>query len=403
VGFWQGRRRGIALLASAGLVGAVWAFPFQPLEIAKPWSRVLQDVLWCREYPNGQFAVYGAGETDFMGRLDQRALTPPPESERLDQRMLIHSVQLLEPTRRLGSKVLLAGLLTPQRWQTLYAQGVRRVDRIGLVGGPGREAEAALFGGRMPDSVVGSWLAWEQAIEALEAGSYDLVIVPPGGPNLAANGQNGLLVAWQLVDEGLGERPDDGDDWLLCADGLQRFAAARVHGIAGDWLAPPGALRVNLGAPISLAPRRVWSSRREWERIDLARIGFWERMTRACTDPAQRTLFASLRDLQADQRHSSPFENEAQQLELTPERAEEWTQALLALPPSPFLDELAGGLARTLVGKREIEGIFRWIGQLSPALGHPYELERSLARAELESLDPNAAADRLEALDARFP
>ncbi len=60
-------------------------------------------------------------------------------------------------------------------------------------------------------------------------------------------------------------------------------------------------------------------------------------------------------------------------------------------------------MARTLVGKRDVGAILEFLPALSDAMGKPYELERSLARAELESLDPQAAATRLQRLRQAWP
>jgi hypothetical protein len=114
-------------------------------------------------------------------------------------------------------------------------------------------------------------------------------------------------------------------------------------------------------------------------------------------------LFSALARIAAQQVHSSPFETEFERYELTRESTATLTELLTLGPKDAFHVEIAGGLARTLVGKRDVAAIMEFLPGLSNAMGEPYELERSIARAELESLEPAAAARRLLRLRKAWP
>ena len=404
-------------------VAACSMYPFGMLVQGKPWSRAVKEVLWAYDAPKGQLAIVSEGIEGFSVRFDQRQITPTMEWLRLDQRMLQASLATYRGRHGASPKVLFSGLLTPERAAILKGYGVERVDRVGPYWRFGMLTERRLFGGghghgsdhpaggqadsghddsSHPNLPRGEWLAPNQAWQRVQDGRYDLIMVPPESFAFGDTPPGVWQVRWTRVDDGAAQQPGPEDDWLLVADGLQRFALGWVDG-ATEWEAPPGLWSLPPGEPRALASRLGWMGLREWERPERARQAFFARSAASATDAGRRTLWETLADLQAMQRHSSPWESEAERLEWDATIIERIASSLLALPADNFTVEMAGGLARILVGKREIAPLLEWLPQLSQHMGEPYELERSIARGELESLEPKAAAQRLSRLRSRFP
>jgi tetratricopeptide (TPR) repeat protein len=109
----------------------------------------------------------------------------------------------------------------------------------------------------------------------------------------------------------------------------------------------------------------------------------------------------------AVQQRSSPWENLARATETDPEALARLARALVsAQPDSPqelFLRRLWSGLAATLVEKRELVSIEAHLAPLAERFAPWIELERALAHADLELLEPEAAAGHLRVVVEEAP
>ncbi|MCA9001070.1 MAG: hypothetical protein KDB61_04040, partial [Planctomycetes bacterium] len=400
---WQQKRH---VLAVSSLISSVFlaAFlPRTPLLPPIPWQRTPVDPIWQLETPEGQWAVTSDGRGAFQVLRDQVSTTGDRETVLLSQRCADVSMGWLDPETRQRARVLFVGMLTPEIAFVLQSRGAQRIDRVTpLAPGFARQCETALRGGVALPKEMGDVLRAKEAEARVAQGEYDLILALPvrGAdaiePELPEV-QGTLCVIWNSLDGLAGTRAIDREGWL-CSDGLARFAMAWISGDGP----PPGETGVRLGPVDGGIPRLRWGFMRPWERVPVAQSHALARLANG-SDGNDAELFHVLSELQASQVHSSPFESEFQAFELPRPLVERLTRVLALGPATPWRLELAGGLARTLVGQRDVAAILEFLPGLSKALGEPYELERALARAELESLEPEAAAHRLHRLREAWP
>jgi hypothetical protein len=229
----------------------------------------------------------------------------------------------------------------------------------------------------------------------------DLVIAPPTQPSGTRapprpRAGHPAAIAW-LYAEGELAHLDLGERVLLASDGLGQLALGVHHGEQGIPVGRPRAGRTALQI-LSMWP---FDRSREFLRE------ITERLAAASEGSAFADLAQGLRLHFAAQARSSPWETEAQKTEIDGAAlAHLRAAALAAAPGTPdehFLRSLWNGLARTLVEKRSIELIYEHLGPLAQAHGPWTELERALAHADLEMLDPASAAGHLRAVVAQEP
>jgi tetratricopeptide (TPR) repeat protein len=191
---------------------------------------------------------------------------------------------------------------------------------------------------------------------------------------------------------------------MLSADGMDRPCLAAVDSamLAPD-ADPTGPLLLDAGR-LRLAPtplRRLCM--REFERTNASRAAMLERLARAAEGGRNAELTAGLALFYRMQEVHSPFESKEQNLRLPDEVLELLESAALREAPNEFLRQLWESLARVLGGKRWIEQIYRFVEPLATKYAPWPALERVLAMADLESLEPQSARKRLEALSVHEP
>jgi hypothetical protein len=263
--------------------------------------------------------------------------------------------------------------------------------------------EGQLFAaGELP---TGDVIGPAEAERRLESGAFDLVIAPPTAPRGTRAPEwpregHPPAVAWLYADGELAHR-DLGERVLLASDGLDHLALGVHRGEGGG---EPG---ISVGRPragrTALQVLAMWpfDRSREFLRETTARLALANRGT------AYADLTQGLELHFAAQARSSPWETDAQSTEIDGAALAHLRAAALAAGEGTaeerFLSSLWNGLARTLVEKRSIELIYKHIEPLAEALGPWPELERALAHADLEMLDPASAATHMRAVLAEEP
>ncbi|MFT5198663.1 MAG: hypothetical protein ACI87O_001321 [Planctomycetota bacterium] len=408
----QGRKfiGGIVLLACVPLAFNLRnVLPEDPILAPKPWQRSPVEPVWQMETPQGQLTVTSDGFGAFQALLDQAPLTADGNHARLHDRCMAMSMGW----RGAGygpyqSRILLIGVLTPQIADRLQSLGAKRIDRLTPFGETVTKAcEEALAGGQEIPAELGDRIDAEVAEARIRDGVYSLVLGLPV-QNVSARPPRGLpisLVAksaiWSSLEGLQGTRSTDRQG-AICSDGLGRFAFAWNQDGQAEETLSGGAIFATLSPGDRHITRWRWGQLRPWDRSPLAIAHSLDSLAQQANENDAQ-LFQVLRDIMDSQEQSSPFETEFERFEIPRVHLESLVQVLIAGPDTSFYREIAGGLARTLVGKRDVGAIMEFLPGLSEAMGQPYELERSLARAELESLEPGAAAMRLQRLLKAWP
>jgi tetratricopeptide (TPR) repeat protein len=394
------RLAGLALCAvSAALALPRRPVPHPPVEPGRPRPAVVERAA---ELPEGVLAL----ERTAAGRAAMLAglwIAPQIQDLEADERALAEALALAPRPGlgREGLSVLVVGQLTPRRAAVLAAGGATRVDRTASWWRAMGLAEAELFEGAAPPD--GARLAPAEARRRWREGAYDLVAVPPvrgvRGPALgrfakeAARTPDTAAIAWldprtPLADEELGARlafaQSNVEQW--------RVGVARLAESVGEDESP---LVLPAGEPGGSAlPLTRLRLRRE-ERGNRARVDLAERIAHASAGTPAESFAEGLLALARAQRPSSPFESRAEQVELPAEALAAWKRAAERTPLDRTTRELWEGLAALLAEKRAVEELYG----LEPLVArhHPWpEVERALAYGELEGLEAEKAAARLE-------
>ena len=397
---------GVALIVTASAVSVRQV-------VVRAWSRFPIQSAEVFDTPEGQILIRPSGPLDQV-TLDHRPLTPLADGARADAERLRTSLALLpQEVRARGVRVLLVGQLTPGRALVLAQGGVTHLDRSAAWWRVMGWLEARLFRDHAPAlpaalGLEGEVLDLVDARARLGSQSYDLVIVPPvpgpaplvPRPRLPAGT---AAVAWLDAGSAVARR-EIGGPVVLASDGFEGLSIGVVFGIAVHLSAVPDRPAVlDAGPPLCGPSTLEWMALRGELRPHRARADLAERLAAANADGPWAPLTAALAAHYLAQRESSPWESGAQATELVDETLEELTLAANAARPDRYTRELWNGLASVLMGKRDVEKIVRWIRPVAEVWAPWPELEIALALAELESLEPQAAAARLEPLLADPP
>jgi hypothetical protein len=270
----------------------------------------------------------------------------------------------------------------------LAGEGATRIDRSGSWHALMPELERRLFSAAATVLPEGEVLDMESARERMEAGAYDLVIIPPvaGEAPRLARIPDWPVVAWLEASGPLFTRSLP--PWShLVSDAKERFAlgfSAHPKGLPSG-SADASALLPWLGLRSSLRPmnaRRRMSAR-------LARAN--------ATSPASEWTEGLALHFAA-QSESSPFDTPAWRVELDPAALDRLGRTAAAHPLSPSLRFVWESLASILSARREVELVHAYLAPLAAAHAPWPGLVLALAEADLESLDPRAARRRLDPL-----
>lgn len=349
-----------------------------------PWERLQVAPVLTLDAPVGLLTIEPTLDFGHVATLDRQRLTPAPVGEAADAQRLrlawsrVDAAALAAPERR----VLLVGQLTPERARTLLALGATHVDRTGAWHAQMEELEERLFEGaeRPPGRILALG-------ELGGAGPWVLAVAPPvqGAAPLVRDGEQvgTPRVVW-IAARSPCSHLDWGERVLLSSDGIDDVSIAprQPEGyLAGD------------PARTSAPWRRL--DQRPFEREAASVAAALARIAGASVGTPSAELTQGLARLAAVQVRSSPFETEAQRVEIDVEALRLLREAALAAPPDLYLRDLWSALAALLADKRLIEYVDQYVAPIAERWQPWWQLEVALARTELESLDPEAAAEHL--------
>lgn len=393
------RAAALVLAAAAGF--AVHRTEVAAIPITRPWREQPQAPLLSLEIPEGLLAIERSEGGLEQVTLDGRELTPPTARGALERRCLELSFALLPPARLAAEdlRVLLVGQLTPGRALALGELGATRIDRTGAWHRAMPLLERRLF--RAVPAVPGRVVDPGTARRELLGGGYDLVLVlgaageAPTTRNLASPSGT-LTVVWldgadDLAGRSLGR--------VLVSTDLENLALGLAHGAqprTGGPPAPGAPAFLDAGVPLRAIPPASWLGLRRHERALLSQRRLTRRLAEARGGDGA-AIQALARHFEV-QRHSSPYETRAQRIELEPAAMDRVRDAAMEAPLTSLAVDLAESLAQVLAGKR-------WADEVRDLLAAPADrhrpwptLEKVLAYAHIEALQPLEAARRLEDL-----
>jgi hypothetical protein len=411
--FWCFKKRellrapsGLALgLASLAASLSPILIPVQQLRVLPAWERFPRPFAEVFDTPEGQISIHPSAPGIDRVALDNRDLTPDRERGGIDARRLKAATALLDPEKiSVGARALLIGQLTPGRALVLESEGIVHLDRTGAWWRSMEWLEQRLFRDRLdmlPSE--GSILDPQTARDGIGSGHYDLVIALPlsgdapmaPAPDLP---DGTLAVAW-FDGEGTLSRRSLPEPVLVVSDGLSHLSLGLVWGAvlsATPQPSRPAALRA--GEPRTGTGRNEWMFMRPDDRRRRCQVELAERLRDANAANDFRFLTRGLAEHFIAQERSSPWGDRAEKTEVSKEALASFTEALTVGEPDALTREVWDGLAAVLAGKREIEAIDVWLRPAAEIWPVWPALERAIALADLESLDPQAAIARLQAL-----
>lgn len=412
-------------IAVAGILlcGALAALPtVKPVVILAPWSR-RPVIPWLAADAAAGFATVEPGEGGIkVATLDRKLVTPDYDDAGADMARLRTSVALVpQAVRAKGPPTtLFVGQLTVLRAAALREAGVVVVDRTAAWHDLMPRMERALFDADAPGGTeppAGDVLSPAQAHQRLVEGRYALVVCA------AVEGE------WLPLDEV--EPPEgttvvrwlDGDAPLPkdLPDAVWNAAPSRVLLVQGRGLESAQFAHVTGG---ERAPDADWTFlsyaeeafedqpradelRRRWSRPALRgpadRAANWRAFELAQGDGAAKLLCEAGRRFAEDQQASSPFETQAEQVELGSEVLALLARVAAGPRPDAYARSCIEQAAATLAGKRDIERLVAFAAPAAAAHAPWPALEIALAQADLEALDAPAAVARLRGLGAAAP
>jgi len=378
------------------------------------WTRFPRKARAAADTPEGQLLIFPGSPGVERVTLDHRGLTPSPAGAPADAELLRVSLSLLpEDVRERGARVLLVGQLSPGRSGVLADAGVTSIDRSAAWWRCMPWLETELFQGQeafLPEraGMTGEVCSQTVARERLAAGEYDLVIVPPvrGTAPLAPHvevPEGTLAVAWLDAQSPIARRRIEGPV-LLSADGFEELSLGLVWGVlpeSTDALDRP--TLVLTGDPTPAPSILGWLRTRPEDRRRRSLVDICARLYDANASVEWSSLTAGLLRHYEGQVRSSPWGTTAQNTELVPEALIHLQEAALLREPDHFTRQVWNGLARILVGKRDVPGIYRWIEPVAGAWSPWIPGELALAHASVESLEPTDAVARLTPLADERP
>ena len=360
-----------------------------------PWERFPPQPTLLEETPEGLLTVEPTPGGAEVLTLARRRLTPTATQLAADDQRLRLAWELLSDEQRGRGRVLIIGQLTPLRALTLSGLGARSIDRSAIWFASMPAVEAQLFDQLpLPEGRV---LAPHEARSRITDGAYDLVLVPPveGSPPVVELPDTDAVVCVWIGTEVHAAWRDWGERVLPSSSGLGELCLGLTNASPE---ATASAVTLSAGSPVPFGNEVTRLLMRPLERSIAARSLVGERLADASSGGASGQLASGLALHFAAQRRSSPWETDAQSVELDGESLRQLREGALAEReggPRTFVRELWEGIAELVVEKREIELNYENLEPLLEAFGPWPALERALAAADMEMLEPGRAADRL--------
>lgn len=404
--------RYVSLAATLALVSVPLSRETLGMPLRAPWSeqtaRSARTFLLALDTPEGLLTVESIGGGPPVATLDGRALTTGLDGALGELSRMQLAAQCVPDERRTGKELraLLVGQLDPLRGIALQQQGFTHVDRTASWHAAMERVESKFFKD-LAQPLPGERLAPAEARARIARGDYALVVVPAVGGDAPVLGDLDVpggttLVVWLRAESGVASARASGE-LLVSSIGLDELClGVTVHAAHPAKASAVAPCFASAGEPLArefpLAQALRRDTPREPRRSDHERARTLTRLARASNGP-RAEFFAALADIADAQAASSPFESADARVELPDDALARLRDAALALEPDAFVRSTWDGVARTLAGKRDVPRLRAHLEPLARAHGPWPEIEKALARADLEALEPEEAVRRLAAIE----
>lgn len=389
-----GGRVGWRVAAGLPALLALWFTPLPSITLQPSWLMVPPHVLWESDTPEGWLSIE-VREDVAVVCLDGRPLTPERDQCETERR-LVHAAWRGRPEGA-GKSVLLIGQLDPTRAAALAEVGVRRLDRCAAWSDWMRVTEEECFARVNQSPPPGRHLSPRESRARMAAGDYDWIYAPPvygRAPETRQLGTPGGIPAALAFDGAATTSTRElGARVAPVQAGLEQLAVVIFGGVEA-----PAFESVKSGR--AARAERPWRKlhRREDERPRFERERLARRLALAnLNGPAELETRALELQLIAQAR-SSPFESTAERVEVSSSVLAAWTRAGSQAELTSLTRSALEDLAVLLISKRLVEEAVEFLTPVADRHWPWPALERSIALAELELLDPEAALDRFGAL-----
>ncbi|MFT4538485.1 MAG: hypothetical protein ACI841_001623 [Planctomycetota bacterium] len=427
--------RGSLMVRASGAVVALTVglytdqLPTLKMPILSPWKITPTVPTLMVDSPLGLATIEGANLGHPQATLDRKELTPSARNTGHDAFRIEQSLRLVgwQEGRR-PARVLFIGELTPTRVAALTRSTicpVASVDRTASWYRLSAAFEAELFAAERELAAVspasallppkGELIAPREALLRITSGNYDLVIVPPVQGltpilpgDIDALSENTIVVAWFDAASGVAQQTLDRVVALAggvteLSIGLIAAPAALNLPRAGDResrVTPSGVLLVNADFNYDVPCIVDWLQLKQDARSRRNRTDLAAGLARSNPTGVAADVTRGLAMHFAAQVPSSPYQTPEEGIEFDEEGLGHWQSAALAQEPDAWTIAMWRRIAAVMIAKREIGQIYRLLPPLIERWGFDIwpELQRALAQADLEALEPESAAERLQAL-----
>lgn len=407
--------RWATLVLCAGVAAAAWVPRHHTPLLLSCWYQVPPEPTLVADTPEGVFTVEPAPRDEVqVATLDRMRLTPVTLEESVDEQALEAAYACAPPNQSRDSlRVLFVGQINPSRAVALRRLGFGSLHRTGVWHALMPAAEAILFKGLAPPP--GLIVAPAEARRGIAESRYDLVITAPMyGPLLRPEGVAGGVPYGPtppVAGAGLRSVAVRSVAWVNAAGAVPHRSMGSTVLLAGEafdtvfvGIASHAALASVQRAPAetrpTLLPAGTWTPRAP------AFLGLGVRALMQAHDGRAQTfrrlsggghpLAVGLSDLYSIQVMSGPFEAKGEAIELDTSRLAPFRDAGLGDAPGSAARGLIAYLAGVLVDKRMPGEILEYIVPVAEAHPDWPVLLRSTARAYMELLMPEEAAQALD-------
>jgi hypothetical protein len=414
-----GRQRTLGIGAALLAAALPWILPRPAVWPISPWYPAPIEPVLAVPGPAGLLTVEPERGPVLVTTLDRRRVSPTWDEEATDARRIAYAWSLLDPELREAgdARVLIVGQLTPARVRVLESLGEMRLERTAAWHEHMPLVEKVLF----QDEPLprGEPLTPAQARRRLSSGEYDLVLVMPiHGPVLfpktAAHIEWGCPPAprmrgWEVPEETIAVAWIDAsapsvhrswpDNVILATDRFLHLSLGLVEGSVSPGDLPERPALFPSGEPRArMRPDRLLL-RHPALRNDVLRKAVLERLMEASRGGPLADLALGLEIHYSAQKHSSPYETLAQQIELELDELSAFDRAVRATSPAPldaFTRSIWESLAWLLAEKRMIDMVVTYVEPVADAYAPWPELDRAVARAYAEYDEPEGVLRILE-------